>query len=223
MSFSTEWEQQYSKNAHMSIWPWSDLVSLVMRHVYRKNEKPLRVLELGCGAGANIPFFLAIGAEYYAIEGSSTIVEMLKSKYEPNRNQIVCGDFTKEIPFNGHFDVVVDRSSLTHNTTAAIERCLSNVHSRLKSQGKYIGIDWFSTEHPMAIQGEKAEDNFTRTGFKSGGMAGVGRVHFSNEAHLKELFSKQFDFMILEHKLVQRSIPDPGTSFGGWNFVAVKK
>ena len=58
MSFSQEWEQRYAENTHMSIWPWSDVVSLVHRHC-----KPLisagggECLELGCGAGAPIyPF-----------------------------------------------------------------------------------------------------------------------------------------------------------------------
>lgn len=41
----------------------------------------LRVLELGCGAGANIPFFAAINAEYYGIEGSSTQVKRLQEQY----------------------------------------------------------------------------------------------------------------------------------------------
>ena len=40
-----------------------------------------RVLELGCGAGANIPFFLALGMDYYAIEGSPTIVKQLHKRY----------------------------------------------------------------------------------------------------------------------------------------------
>ena len=38
----------------MSIWPWSDLVSYVMR--YTKINENYKVLEIGCGSGANIPF-----------------------------------------------------------------------------------------------------------------------------------------------------------------------
>ena len=32
MSFSAEWEQRYAANTHLSIWPWSDVVSLTRRH-----------------------------------------------------------------------------------------------------------------------------------------------------------------------------------------------
>ncbi|MGN5030804.1 hypothetical protein ACTFBV_20625 [Aeromonas rivipollensis] len=56
MAFSNEWDEQYKNNHHMSIWPWSDLVSSIYRYANPKNGYK-RVLELGCGAGANIPLF----------------------------------------------------------------------------------------------------------------------------------------------------------------------
>ena len=57
MSFSEEWNHAYEKNTNLSTWPWSDLVSYVKR--FTKLDKNSKVLELGCGAGANIPFFLS--------------------------------------------------------------------------------------------------------------------------------------------------------------------
>ena len=74
MTFSLEWDERYSSNTQMSIWPWSDLVSYVIRYA-KPARKQIRVLELGCGAGANIPFFLAQGFKYYGIEGSNTIIK----------------------------------------------------------------------------------------------------------------------------------------------------
>jgi len=58
---------------------FSDLISYVMRYA-RPSGKGCRVLELGCGAGANIPFFKSLGAEYFGIEGSGAVVEMLLKK-----------------------------------------------------------------------------------------------------------------------------------------------
>ena len=51
------WEEIYKVNRHMATWPWSDIVSDVM---ILKPSKNLKVLEIGCGPGANIPFFLDI-------------------------------------------------------------------------------------------------------------------------------------------------------------------
>ena len=88
--FSNEWEDIYFDNVHMSIWPWSELVSYVSR--YGKDIKNYNtVLEIGCGAGANIPFFLNRKNEYYGIDGSKIIIDQLKKKF-PNieTNLISC-------------------------------------------------------------------------------------------------------------------------------------
>ncbi len=69
MGFSNEWDSIYADGQQKSIWPWSDLVSFVMRYA-RPKGPTYRVLELGCGAGANVPFFRYLNVEYCAIDGS---------------------------------------------------------------------------------------------------------------------------------------------------------
>lgn len=220
MNFSPEWDRRYRGLTHLSIWPWSDLIGYVMRYA-RPTGPAFRVLELGCGAGANIPFFQSLGVEYYGIEGSPAIVEKLRERFPSLEGNIVAGDFTLQIPFAGEFDLVVDRSSLTHNTTTAIVRCLDAAHAKLRSGGKFIGIDWFSTAYSEYRKGTAAEDEFTRTGYQEGSFADVGRVHFSDKPHLLELF-KSFEITVLEHKRIEREIPADGWHFASWNFVARK-
>jgi len=220
MGFSKEWEQRYKENTHMSIWPWSDLVSYVMRYA-RPDHEGYRVLELGCGAGANIPFFRHLGVEYYAVEGSPTIVEQLNERYSDMKGHIITGDFTKSLPFDESFDLVVDRSSLTCNSTAAIERCLEMVYAILKPGGKFIGIDWFSTLHTEFLKGVQDEDGNTRTGYSDGPFANTGRAHYSDKQHILDLFH-QFKVDTLEHKTVSQEIPGNDQAFAYWNLVARK-
>jgi SAM-dependent methyltransferase len=218
MSFSTAWDERYRANTQLSVWPWSDLVSYVMRYA-RPSGRETAVLELGCGAGANIPFFKELGVRYYAVEGSPAIVERLRERFPDLKDNIVVGDFTQEIPLEGRFDLVADRSSLTHNSDSAIRNCLSLLRARLKEGGSYIGIDWFSTAHSDFRAGKAAEDPYTRRDFESGQFAKVGRVHFSDRAHLEDLF-KGFSIETLEHKIVERKIPDVAHVFASWNLVA---
>lgn len=219
MTFSQEWDTRFKENNNNSIWPWSDLVSFVMR--YAKPSGPqFRVLELGCGSGANIPFFLSLGAQYYGIEGSPTIIKRLKEKFPSIQDRLIIGDFTSSIPFQGDFDLVVDRSAVTHNPTTGIKKCLGEIHKILKVDGKYIGIDWFSTLHDDYLKGRESEDGFTRTGYQTGQFTNVGRVHFSDKPHLEEILEK-FSILILEHKIVKKEIPNNAV-FAVWNFVAKK-
>ena len=93
MSFSQEWEQLYQENQQEAIWPWSHLVSLA--HHFGNLHKGMRVLELGCGAGANIPFFLQQGADYYGVDGSPTTVIALQKRFAGKSVHIEMADFTK--------------------------------------------------------------------------------------------------------------------------------
>jgi len=220
MAFSEEWDAIYSDNNQLSVWPWSDVVSLVHRHC-RNIIAGGDVFEMGCGAGANIPFFRALGVKYFGIEGSPTIVKQLHERYPDMRQQIICGDFTVRRPFDRDFDLVLDRSSITHNNTNSIVRTLDTVLKLLKPGGLFIGVDWFSKDHSDAEKGMLVDDNFTRTDFFAGQFKGVGKVHFSDERHLRQLFN-DFEIIYLVEKQERRFEPVDNYRFASWNIVARK-
>lgn len=220
MGFSPEWDTIYQANQQMSIWPWSDLVSYVMRYS-KPTNKNFKVLELGCGAGANISFFQYFNVDYYATEGSGSVVKYLIDKYTFLSEKIKVADFTKKIPFDETFDLIFDRASITHNNTEAIKSCISLISKHLKPKGIFIGIDWFSIAHSEFNNGLFARDRNTKDNFPSGQFYQVGQVHFSDKSHIRELF-KEFEFIKLEHKIVSQEYPESNYQFASWNF-AVKK
>ena len=218
MGFSAEWESTYRKNQQLSVWPWSHMISLVYH--YGNLHKGIRVLELGCGAGANIPFFVKVEADYYAVEGSATMVERLNESFKGENVHIAQSDFTRDVHWGGAFDLIIDRSSLTHNTTEDIKRTIGLVKTALNSGGKFIGMDWFSTKYDAFEKDtSKTIDDFTRV-FSDGYFAGLGNVHFSNEKHLRELFS-DFSFEYLAEKQTQEYFPQKHIS-AWWDFVVRK-
>jgi SAM-dependent methyltransferase len=224
VAFPTEWEEIYRQGAQNSIWPWTDLVSYVMRYA-RPSGGSCKVLELGFGAGANVAFFSSLGVEYFGTEGSESAVNRVSSRFaNQERITLACCDFTQSIPFDGPFDLVVDRSSLTHNSTTAIRRCLQVIGLRMKPGAKFIGIDWFSTDNSQFLAGRDFGDYHTRSDFKSGQFKDVGTVHFSDQGHLMDLFSRGgFEIERLEHKRSDVVMPNVSDRMAWWNFVAVKQ
>jgi SAM-dependent methyltransferase len=197
------------------------LIGFVMRYA-RPTGPDFRILELGCGSGGNIPFFKSLGCQYYTVEGSRLVLEQVVWKNHPDlKDKAFQGDFTAELPVPGDFDLIVDRSSLICNNEAAIRRGLALARGKLKPGGKYIAIDWFSTRHPEFQRGRAAEDARTRTGFEDGVFANLGRIHFCDRAHLLDLFGG-FGMVVLEHKLIERELPDDGWKIATWNLVARK-
>lgn len=219
--FSHEWDRLYRDGRQRTVWPWSDIVSLVYRHALPANGFR-RVIELGCGAGANIPFFLKLGCDYCAIEGSEAAVADLHRAFPELQPRIRLGDFTKVLPFEGPFDLAVDRSSLTHNNVAAVRNALDLVFDALRPGGKFVGVDWFSAAHSDATCG-RAVDAFSRADIPGGQFHGVGTVHFADRAHLVALLDGAgFVIERLEHKEIERIVPVEPGRFAAWNFVAVK-
>jgi len=96
--------------------------------------------------GCQHPVFRALKIEYSGIEGSQSICAKVLQSYPELKNRLYVGDFLSfDLP--GKYDVIVDRASMTHNSTAAIRKGLLHLAGYLEVGGKYIGIDWFSTEH----------------------------------------------------------------------------
>lgn len=221
MSFSNEWDERYTASSHLSVWPWSDVVSLVHRHCRPLIAGRGRVLELGCGAGANIPLFRALNVEYFGIDGSPTIVKQLQDRYRDTTVKIVCGDFTVDQNLGAKFDLVLDRASVTHNNTASIARALRIAFDSLNEGGLFIGVDWFSKNHTDFLSGDQIDDEYTRCHHADGPFAGVGKVHFSDELHMRDLFH-DFEVIYMEEKLIRRCEPKGNYQIAAWNIVARK-
>ena len=221
MTFSAAWDTAFQASTHISVWPWSDLVSYVNRYA-KAPDGYQRILELGCGVGANIPFFLRSGVDYCAVEGSQAAVARLHEAYPQLREKVVLGDFTRSIPFAGPFDLVVDRSALTCNATDAVRHGLKLVFERLRTGGKYLGLDWFATDHQDARAGDEV-DPHTRTNLSSGLLADLGAIHFSDQSHLLDLFrSTGFRVDRLEHKVSEVTFPENRGKSAWWHVVATK-
>lgn len=221
-----EWDKIYSEGRQLNEWPFSDVVSLVKRHIPELSGK--QVLELGCGTGPNIPFFMNNGANYNAFERSEKAIEQALKRMRPNwpgknTNYIFPIDFTNS--FSGvtkKFDLIFDRAAVTHNDTESILRCLGLVYDALKPGGLYIGVDWFSNFHSDHNKGV-AVDEFTRTDIPSGQFKGVGKVHFATYRQMMYLFTG-FEVLEVQNKVVHNINPKVGITgcVGTFNIVVRK-
>ncbi|KZN47196.1 class I SAM-dependent methyltransferase [Pseudoalteromonas luteoviolacea] len=199
MSFCQNWDNLYRASQHMSIWPWSVVVAASLRHTQLRNaDENFRVLEVGCGAGANFPFFLSYCKNVYGIDGSEFIINQLKSRFPDIADTLFTGDFTQPWPFENDFDLIVDRGASVHNPTASIEKYLKQAFERLKPGGILLVTDWFSTTHSDYDKAPVSIDKYTKTGYTSGSFAEVGNVNFFDEPLIRNLVSA-FEIISLTH------------------------
>lgn len=222
--FSNRYDEIYKSNLQNSTWPWSDLVSKVM-YVRRQLPDRMKVLELGCGQGANISFFKGLGADYHSVEASSHTVNQLRKLYPDYAQNIRYGNFIEADYGEVKFDLVVDRASLTCNPSSEIRRCLQNLRKNWAPGGFFVGIDWYSVRHDEYNKGSSPdEDPFFKKFDLETAFFHPPQMHFSDEEHLRSLF-QDFEMLHLEEKTTVhvhtfKNLPKVISS---WNFVAQMK
>ncbi|MCM8622299.1 MAG: hypothetical protein NFW16_11340, partial [Candidatus Accumulibacter sp.] len=82
-------------------------------------------------------------------------------------------------------------------------------------------MEYPSEVHAIILHQRPVDDDFTRTAYSKGQFTGVGKVHFSNALHLRDLFSN-FEILFIEEKLMRRYEPQDNHQFASWNIVARK-
>lgn len=103
---------------------------------YFKNNKPITVLEIGCGSGDNANFMSKQGCIVDAIDISNFAIQSART-LSANVN-FICDDFIKTDKFNQRYDFIFDRGffhGLTNKTLA-----LTKISSLLNPGGKWLSL-----------------------------------------------------------------------------------
>lgn len=128
MTSLNEWDATYLAGKQIMRWPSSELVSLVHKN-YKflktpNNQEILKVLELGFGTGPNISFIKSLGADFFGIELSRVAAEFAMESFPEMASNLIIGSFEDLDQFPGELDLIYDRASVTHASTAEIGQTL---------------------------------------------------------------------------------------------------
>ena len=195
---SKKWNKIYKSNQQHSIYPWSNLVSIIKN---LKINKKLNVLEIGCGYGANVQFLIDCKFKYTGLDYSHQAIDYLKKKFPNLKNNLFVSDFTKDtIPTKRKFELIIDRGSGTHCTTKEFLNFVHIYRNNFSKKVIYVGTNWFSQKHSDAKKGLKV-DSFTYTDYKTGQFKGCGKVHFSTEKHIKKQLFKNWKCIFFKENI----------------------
>jgi len=197
------WDEYYRTNRPHRISMPECLRDLICSCI-GKDWSGQRILEFGCGDGANAGEVIGRGGSYHGIDISPFAVAVAQ-RVIPD-GIFACADFTQGHPMGGDFDIVFDRASLCHTDRVSIQKAVSLAFGSLKKGGIYVGCDWFSMLHSEFKRGEIV-DTFTRCNYPDGQFAGAGKVHFTSEHELAEIFQAWEPIIALERAMFR---PMPG-------------
>ena len=120
MVWDPVWEDVFKRQA-WGKYPSVDLIRFIARNFYQsKDHRSVKILEVGCGPGANLWYMAREGFTVYGIDGSKTAIAQAKQRLNQEcpgwSGELRIGDITA-LPFDdGFFDAVVDFEAICCNS-----------------------------------------------------------------------------------------------------------
>lgn len=189
-SFHEEWERIHSTQ-EWGKYPSEQVVRFVARNYYKSDRKQIRILDFGCGAGANTWFLAREGFDVYAFDGSKSAVKRAAEylNAEGCRNVKFAVMDGAEIEYEDQFfDCVIDSACIYANTTDNICRMYAQVYRVLKEGGR-IFSSCFGTKTDGVGTGELLETG-TYENVETGVLAGRAIVHYFTQSEFEGLLKE---------------------------------
>ena len=198
-----KWDGIYKKH-EWGKYPPEELIRFVANNYYHMEDRTrIKILEVGCGTGANIWYLCREGFSVWGIDGSKAGIKIAEKylKAEKLKAVLSVGDFV-ELPYpKEYFDAVIDVYSIQHNKLIKALKIFSEIYRVLKNNGKFFALIRATGSEGFYKLGDEVEKGtYENVAY---GSKNVGLLHFYSDTELKKFLR---DFKELKIDYVIRSI-----------------
>lgn len=180
------WEEIHSTGS-WGEYPPEHVIRFVARNYYMSERKNVRILDFGCGQGANTWFLAREGFDTYAFDGSESAV--IKARRKIANENLKCHFSVMDgttIDYNENFfDAVIDNACIYSNKYSDIMEMYKKILYVLKPGGKLLTV-CFGEDLEGYKTGEMVE-NGTYIDIKNGLLSHRGIAHIFTEDELYNL------------------------------------
>ena len=190
MSWDSVWEQVF-RNQNWGKYPGEELIRFVARNFYSAPDRStIRVLEVGCGPGANLWFLAREGFAFAGIDGSPTAIAQAGERLDAEvpgwrtRGTLHTGDIGS-LPFDdSYFDAVIDNEAICCNAWENAQSIYSEMARVVRPGGKL-----FSRTFACGTWGEGTGESAGHNAWycSAGPLAGKGFARFTALDEIPEL------------------------------------
>ena len=212
------WEDIFQNN-EWGKYPSLAVVRFVARNFYKApNRKDIRILELGCGTGANLWYCAREGFSVIGLDGSKTAIHRMIDRFEKEN----LSEFLMDIKVGNYYnllneikdnsiDAIIDVGSLCCNSFLDTKEIIKKSFDKLKVGGKFLsqtfdkGSDGLNiNDKEVEIMGggaEKIEDKYFHAVFtRLGSMREKCLVRYTTYEDIFELYKMENNKIDYIHK-----------------------
>lgn len=196
------WDNIFKKNK-WGKYPDMSVIRFIANGYKKKDKKKLKILEVGCGTGANLSFFIEEGFNTYGIDGSKVAIKLAKKKLkkEKKNSKLFVGDI-QNMPFrSNYFDCIVDCECIYSNSFSDSKIILKEIKRILKRKGSFFSKTFangtYGDNNGVKLNGER--NSYLK--IKKGSFhKGYGLIRLSSLRDIKDLYGKFFKIQKIEYE-----------------------
>lgn len=139
-SWDPEWETIHQKE-ELGKYPSEYLIRVIAGNFYKvPDRRKIKILEIGCGKGAQIWYLANEGFDIYGIDGSPTAIMSAKKRLKKDNLSaaLMVGDVIRLDYPDMYFDCVIDVECLMGNDWDSSRRIIEEVQRVLKTDGLFF-------------------------------------------------------------------------------------
>ena len=188
------WQDIYSAGEQLNKYPYDFIVSSYFRlRSTFPNDKPIRVIDLGCGAGNHALFCAENGADVLAVDYSDAALSVVRQRAVErglnDRVQTLQVDFESFELDEAGFDIAIDRLAVSHVAANYADTVYGSVFESLNDKG-FLLSNLFSTGHAHKDFGEYDSDKQIWHSFKAGIFESLKTACFYSEKEVRHLLRR---------------------------------
>lgn len=199
MSWDPVWDDVF-KNRAYGKYPNESLIRFVATHFFEApTRKTIKLLDLGCGAGAATWLMCREGFDVFAIDGSAEAIKRLTNilQAENLHADLKISDI-QTLPYpEEYFDGVIEIGCLMCNNTANTTAILREIHRVLKPSGRFFSYS-ASTKCDGYGLGIPVEPN-AYLNAEYGPFANMGLIRFMDENAISDLYGSIFGKITVDY------------------------
>lgn len=222
-SLDPVWDEKYAAG-HEQRYPWDVVVSFVFRNAPRDRDRSsIRILEVGCGTGANLRFAAREGFTVAGIDGSCHAIARARRRFDEEgiEGDLRIGSFT-ELPFDDNsFDLVIDRAALTCCREKHLQSAVSEIGRVTKKRGRFL-FNPYSDLHTSYDRGSRATGGVIEN-IQGGSLVDVGHIHFVSRSEIDQLFMDAWKFIMVQHVECVDALGGAGGIHAEWRVILERR
>lgn len=188
MTWDPSWERIFASR-DWGKYPPEELVRFVARNFYSvPNRSDIKLLEIGCGTGANVWFVAREGFSVCGVDGSKSAIDKARRRLAADgltaQLEVAdLGELGTVLPNSVHWHGLIDVCCLQHNSPEDALRIFKQASSLLTPGAKVFSM--------LISEQSKDQKDINRDRFKD-----LGFVHFFTLDEVHDLFADLIDLNI---------------------------